>query len=63
MGGLSGPSGGDAHSAELHAEQTEADGSEVPEPGPVAGGDGEGGKRQTSSEVRQSIQGDSSKET
>lgn len=63
MGGLPGPSGGDSDPAEVHTNQTEADGPKVPEPGPVAGGDGEGGKHQTSSEVRQSHQGDSAEET
>lgn len=63
MGSLPGPLGGDADSAELHTEQIEADGPKVPEPGPVAGGDGEGGKHQTSPEVRQSHQGDSAEET
>lgn len=59
MGDLPGPPGGDAYPAELHTDQTEPDGPKVPEPGPVAGGDGEGGKHQTSSEVRESHQGDS----
>lgn len=63
VGGLPGSSGGDSGPTELHTDQTEADGPKVPEPGPVAGGNGEGGKHQTSSEVRQSQQGDSAKET
>ena len=63
VGGLPGPSGGDPDPAELHADQTEADGPKVLEPGPVAAGDGEGGKPQRSSEVRQRHQGDSAEET
>lgn len=63
MGGLPGPPGGDTDSAELHTDQTEADGPKVPEPGPLAGGDGEGRKHQTSSAVRQRHQGDSAEET
>lgn len=63
VGCLPGPSGGDADPAELHTDQTEASRPKVPKPGPVAGGDGEGGKHQTSSEVRQSHQGDSAEET
>lgn len=53
MGGLSGSFGGHSDPAELHAEQTEADGPEVLEPGSVAGGDGEGGQHQESPEVGQ----------
>lgn len=63
MGGLPGPPGGDADPARLLAGQTEAGGSKVPKPGAVAGRDGEDGKHQTSSAVRQSHQGDAAEET
>lgn len=43
VGGLPGSSGGNSGPAELHTGQIEADGPKVSEPGPVAGGDGEGG--------------------
>ena len=63
MGVLPGPPGRDADPAWLLAGPTEAGGSEVPEPGTVAGGDGEVGKCQTSSAVRQSNQRNTAEET
>lgn len=63
MGGLPGPFRGDTDPAELHTDQTEANGPKIPEPSTVVGGYGEGFKHQTSSEVRQSHQGDSAEET
>lgn len=63
MGILPEPPGGDAGPAALCADQTEADGSQVPEPGSVAGGHGEDGKHQKQSEVGQKHQAESAQET
>lgn len=63
MGILPEPLGGDAGPAALCADETEANGSQVPEPGSVAGGHGEVGKHQKQPEVRQKHQAESAQET